>query len=358
MKAFRPLSTSEQLVEHLRAEIVTGKLSGSMPGVKQIVQELGVNSVAVTKALKQLEGEGLVVPQGDRRSRLISKAAATRCTSLKVGILYYDATNVWRHDVSELKQALTDAGHIVINAPKNMMEMGIDANRTARLVQKVDVDAWIVYAGSRQILEWFEAYDKPAFALYGRNIQVSLASIGIKKKPVISTVINRLVGLGHSRIVMLTRKERRQPHLGSLEQSFIDELESHGIRTGSYNIPDWEDTPAGLEKIIDSLLKHTPPTALIIGDSVLFHAVHVHLASKGFIAPKDISLFCNDFELSFKWAQPEVSHIQWDYRPSIRRISQWANHIAEGKKDLKKSQTRAIFYEGGTIGPVPNNRSC
>lgn len=354
MKTFRPLSTSEQLVVHLRNEIVNGNISGSMPGVKQIVQELGVNSVAVTKAVKQLEAEELVVSQGDRRSRLISKAAISKSASLKVGILYYDATNVWRHDVSVLKQELADAGHTVVNAPKSMMEMGMDAKRTARMVQKIDVDAWIVYAGSRQTLDWFEQYEKPAFALYGRNINVSLASIGINKKPVISTVINRLVSLGHSRIVMLTRRERRYPHLGSLEQSFIDELQSHGIRTGPYNIPDWDDTPEALEKIIDSLLKHTPPTAHIIGDSVLFHPIQVHLANKGFQAPKDISLFCKDFEFSFKWTQPEVSHIQWDYRPSIRRISQWAKRISEGKKEIKKSQTRAVFYEGGTIGAPPS----
>jgi DNA-binding LacI/PurR family transcriptional regulator len=215
------------------------------------------------------------------------------------------------------------------------------------------VDAWIVYAGSRDILEWFDHQEIPAFALYGRLDTVNLASMGIRKSLVISSLVQKLVSLGHRRIVMLTREERRKPHLGLMEELFINELESHGIKTGNYNIPDWDDTPEGLEKVIHSLFRHTPPTALIVGDSVLFHAIQIHLANKGIVAPKHISLFCNDFEQSFTWTRPEIAHIEWDYRPSVRRIVQWAKNIANGKEDKKKSYTKAFFYEGGTIGPAP-----
>ena len=352
MEPFRPLSTSDQLAQHLRHEIFKGTLSGTMPGIKQLVQSLGVNSVAVTKAVQQLEREGLVAPQGDRRSRLISKTARSRQASLKVGMLYYDDTIGGRPDTLNIKQELANAGHTVVVAPKSMVEMGMDATRTARLVRSMDVDAWVVYAGSRPILEWFEQHDLPAFALHGRLDKASLAGIGVSKMPVMSALVSKLVAWGHSRIVMLAREERRKPHLGTLEQSLIYQLEAHGIHTGSYNIPDWEDTPEGLEKIIRSLFQYTPPTALIVGDSNLLHAVQVHLAQKGILAPKHISLFCNDMEQSFTWTRPEISHIRWDHRPTVRRVVQWANHVAHGKEDRKKSYINAALYEGGTIGPV------
>jgi DNA-binding LacI/PurR family transcriptional regulator len=105
--------------------------------------------------------------------------------------------------------------------------------------------------------------------------------------------------------------------------------------------------------IIDSLFQHTQPTALIIGDAVLFHAVQVHLAYKGILAPQHVSLFCNDYEQSFKWALPNIAHIQWDHRPSIRRVMQWAKNIGHGKNDRKKSITRAVLHEGDTIGSAP-----
>jgi DNA-binding LacI/PurR family transcriptional regulator len=353
MDAFRPMSTSDQLAEHLRREINNGKLSGFMPGITQLVQSLGVNSVSVTKAVQQLEREGLVINQGNRKKRLIALAKQTKPTSLKVGILYYDATNELRHDALSIKQELTNAGHTVVAAPKNMIEMKMDLQRTARLVKSIKVDAWIIFVGSRQILEWFEQQDTPAFALHGRLYSVSLASIGIRKSPVISTLIGKLVDYGHNRIVMLTREERRKPHLGTLEQFFIDELETHGIQTGPYNIPDWDETPDGLEEIIDSLFKHTPPTALILGDPMLLHATQVHLANRGIRSPENLSLFCNDYEQSFEWTRPNIACIEWDQRPSVRRVVQWAKNIAQGKSDTKKSYIEAVLHEGGTIGPAP-----
>ncbi len=357
MDPFRLLSTSEQLTNHLRHQILRGKLSGAMPGITQLVRSLGVNSVSTTKAVQQLEREGLIINQGDRRKRLIASITPTKSTSLKVGLLFYDAATELRHDALSIKQELNNAGHTVVSCPKSMMDMKMDVQRTARLVKSISVDAWIIYAGSRQILEWFEQQDTPAFALHGRLNTVTLASIGVRKTPVISTLVSKLTEHGHSRMVMLTREERRKPHLGVLEQFYIDELESHGIQTGRYNIPDWDDTPSGLKNIIDSLFKHTPPTALIVGDSMLFHATQVHLASKGIRSPEDISLFCNDHEQSFKWASPEIAHIEWDQRPSIRRAIQWAKNIAKGKTDTKKSQIKASFYEGGTIGPAPSKNA-
>lgn len=328
-------------------------MRGNLPGVNQFVQTLGVNSVSVAKAIQQLEREGLVIHQGSRRVRLIAPITQPRSGALKIGLLYYDAGNALRHDALVIKQELIDAGYTVVGAPKSMMDLKMDTKRIASLVKSMDIDAWIIYAGSRQVLEWFEQQDTPAFAIYGRLNQVNLASMGIRKSVVLSALVRKLVNLGHKRIVMLAREERRKPHLGLLEQLFIDELEAQGIKTGTYNIPDWIDSPEGLEQVIHALFQHTPPTALIVGDSLMFHAVQVHLAQKGIFAPKDISLFCNDFEQSFVWTFPEIAHIQWDHRPLVRRVVQWAKNIANGKDDRKKTHAKAVLHLGGTIGPAP-----
>lgn len=69
MRPFRSLSTGEQLAQHFREQILGGGLHGKLPGVRKLVQQLGVSSAAVTGAIKQLEREGLlesqcVVPKG------------------------------------------------------------------------------------------------------------------------------------------------------------------------------------------------------------------------------------------------------------------------------------------------------
>ena len=63
--------------------------------------------------------------------------------------------------------------------------------------------------------------------------------------------VGKMVKLGHRRIVMIARSEKRKPKPALYEQKFLDELEQLGIATGPYHLPDWEQTVEGLhhEKI-------------------------------------------------------------------------------------------------------------
>jgi DNA-binding LacI/PurR family transcriptional regulator len=207
-------------------------------------------------------------------------------------------------------------------------------------------------AGSREILEWFAARSTPTFALFGRHTQVSLASAAPKKTAALHELVDRLVACGHHRIVMLVREERRKPEAGFLERIFLEKLETCGIRTSAYNLPDWGDRPEELKRILDSLFKHTPPTALIVGDVMLFPAVQQHLGRLGILVPDHVSLACIDFAPPFDWCRPTIAHIAWDFRPLIKRVVSWANQVSHGKNDRRKSTTQARFVDGGTIGPV------
>jgi DNA-binding LacI/PurR family transcriptional regulator len=71
--------------------------------------------------------------------------------------------------------------------------------------------------------------------------------------------------------------------------------------------------------------------------------------------PEDISLICTDEDPSFDWCEPSVAHIRWNYRPVVRRIVRWANNVSHGKKDLRRTLTKAEFVEGGTVGVVPES---
>ena len=155
---------------------------------------------------------------------------------------------------------------------------------------------------------------------------------------------------------MLVGEDRRRPTPGASEQAFLDEMEAAGIPTGSYNLPHWPMHDEGFRPCIDSLFARTPPTALLVDTPAIFHAAMQHLAQRGILAPRDVSLICTDPDLTFALCKPSIAHIQWDSRPVVRRVVRWANNIARGRDDLRKSYTKAVFIEGGTIGPVPNGR--
>jgi hypothetical protein len=50
-------------------------------------------------------------------------------------------------------------------------------------------------------------------------------------------------------------------------------------------LPDWEESPEGFERCLDSLFGSTPPTALILDEPFLFNAVFHYLAQRGLRVP-------------------------------------------------------------------------
>ena len=252
----------------------------------------------------------------------------------------------------ELLHLLVEAGHLPFHATKTLVELGMDVGRVARLVNRTEADAWVVVAGSREILEWFSRQPKPAFALFGRRGRVSIAAAGPDKAPPFAAATGRLIGLGHRRISLVCRRQRRLPQPGHPERAFLHELVAHGIPTGDFNLPDWEESKKGFAKLLDSLFVATPPTALILDEAFLFNAAFHYLVKRGLRVPQDISLVCTDDDPDFDWCEPSVAHIRWDYRPVVRRVVRWAANVSHGKDDRRQTLTKAEFVEGGTIGPA------
>lgn len=351
MPTLQTSSRTEQTAAHLREELRKGRWTGLMPGRRSLARELGVSHNTVKAALDILEAEKILAPQGVGRRRQIVRDNLNVSPVLRVGILLYELADRKIDYTVELRHELEAAGHVAIFPPKGLIELGMSVKRVARLVGETEVDAWVVCSASQDVLAWFAAQSRPAFALFGRRRGVAIAGTGPDKLAAQKESLRRLVELGHERIVMLAREERRKPEPGQVEQAFLDELSALGIATGSYNLPDWDDSPAGLRDCLDSLFRHTPPTALIAQVAPLFMAMQQRLANRGIVAPRDVSLICGDQEIVFNWCYPEIAHIAWDGGLVVRRILSWVDKMARGQDDRRQSFTKAEFIEGGTIGP-------
>jgi DNA-binding LacI/PurR family transcriptional regulator len=334
-----------------------GRWRGTVPGRDQLADELGCSHWTVETAMRRLAKEGLLVSQGPgRRRRIVLSKGLTRARTLRVMILLYENSDKKRDYLVELFHRLQEAGSSVAFAAKTMRDLGMDVKRIARFASAQEADAWVVVAGPRDVLEWFSQQAKPAFALFGRSKEVPLAATAPKKGDAYADLVKRLVGMGHRSIVSVVREDRRKPTPAFVDRLFLEQLGSHGIQTGPYNLPDWEDSPEGLVNLLDSLFQHTPPTALLLDEPALFFAARDHLARKGIIAPEHVSLVCCDHDAIFEWCRPSIAHIAWDVFPLIRRVVKWAENISRGKDDRRKSTSEAWLVVGGTIGPMPASR--
>lgn len=323
-----------------------------MPGVGQLVRNLGVGTKTVVAALDALKREGMLEAQGARKPGRIAEANTQKKTGLRVRLLLYEESDAHSELIVQLAFRLEERGHQIAHAAKPLTALKFDVKRVARMVEKDDCDAWVVQAGSRPVLEWFAARSVPSFAMFGRQSELPIASLATLKSPAAAEAVRRLVDLGHRRIVMLVRKERRKPTPGLFERRFLAELERYGIETGPYNLPDWEDDARGLHQCLDTLFRHTPPTALFLNEPALFFATQQYLLTKRLTVPRDVSLVTLDDHQAFEWFQPGVSHIRTDTRRFVPRVVEWVENVSNGKEDRRETLIRAEFVEGGTIGPV------
>lgn len=351
------LSPAEQVASYLRLALRCGRWTGSMPGVIRLEAELGVHRNTIEAALRLLEVEGLLTPQGPGRPRLISVTVEnSEQPSLRIGILLYEHADKGLNYIVEILHLLTEAGHIPFFAGKYLSELSMDVERVARVVQMCDAHAWIVAGASLDVLQWFENQAQPAFALFGFVSDARLPGAGPIKSPAYIDAVRALVAYGHHRIVLLARSDRRKPKPGVSEQTFLDTLMSEGICVGDYNLPDWKNNKHSFHQCLNSLFSVTPPTALIVQEAPLFAAVQQFLAARGLKVPGDVSLICTDPDPIFTWSHQTIAHIRWDAAPLIRRIVNWAKNVSRGKDDFRKRYPRAEFINGGTVGPAPDKQ--
>ncbi len=345
-------SKIEQAADYLREEMTRGRWGAEMPGRNELAAEFGIDGKTVEAALQILMREGLLESRGVGRRRRIVTPDDASARSLRVGVLNYDPPSRAENYIVDLMHQLRQAGHLPIESRKTLLELDMKVERVARLVQETPADAWVVVGGSRSVLEWFSRRELPAFALFGRRRELPIAGAGPDKPPAMRELTLRMVELGHRKIVLIARAERRLPTPGATERAFLETLESCGIAPASYHMPDWKESAEGFHHRLGELFRVTPPTALIVDEAPFFTAAMQFCAQRGFGVPEDVSLACCESNPHFSWCKPPISHIGWDVRPVVRRIVRWANHTSLGRDDRRQTNTRCRFIEGGTIGLV------
>jgi hypothetical protein len=357
MPSFVPRTVAGQVAAHLRSELRRGTWPDALPGRDRLAAELGVNAKTVEAALRELEREGLLVRPGQGRRRRVVAGEKPPAAPLRVALLLSEKEDRRVDYIADLRHQLRLAGHEAVHPERSLVDLGMNPDRIAGLVARTAADAWIVVAGSRDVLEWFASAPAPAFALFGPMAGIRLAGAGPRKAPAIAAATRTLLGLGHRRIAMLVRPRRRRPVPALPEQAFLDELQAHGLAPAPYHLPEWEESPERFHEMLDSLFRLTPPTALIVDEAALFVAVLESCLARRLRVPEDLSLVCTDDDPAFAWCRRRIAHIDWNRGPVLRRVFQWADHLSRGLPDLRQTTSVARFVPGDTIGPAPRGKN-
>jgi DNA-binding LacI/PurR family transcriptional regulator len=357
-------SAAEQVAAHLIAEIGKSRWAGRLPGVNRLAADLGVSRETVRAALLIVEQSGHLKSTGAGKPRVIVRdrpAPPAARRGLRVALLLrerldQEVNSAFLNLILRLRHALEKAGHICISPPKSQDELGLSPPRIIRMVEQTEADAWVIATGSLELLEWFCRQPLPALAIGGRLRDLPIAGASTDHLETTRALFRRLIAMGHRRITWITERERRIPCLGKVERTLKDELEAKGIPFGEFNMPDWEETPEGLEKLLHKLFRLTPPTAIHTSEWATCVGVLSFLHRRGLRVPEDVSVITETTEVATLWHRPLIAHYLCDYSDLERRIMRWVAAVARGEKDLKQSYFQAGFEAGGSIAPPKSSR--
>ena len=122
MEPFIEQTVVSQLTTHLREQIGKGELKGTMPGIGQLVRELGGGTDTVIAAIANLEREGIIVNQGaGRRRKIVKTPSDERTTGLRVQITCFMRKALPRTPVKGLERPFSLFPRQIIR-PNDMFE--------------------------------------------------------------------------------------------------------------------------------------------------------------------------------------------------------------------------------------------
>ena len=358
MKSFLRLSLAEQTAEHLRAKMLAGHWGGKLPGVVRLCAEHHVSQSTMRKAILQLEAEGLLTAGGLGRCRsLVSlPTAKARGRGLRVGVLLHERmveeNPTMQALLALLQHQIEQAGHIGFFSQPCQASLRHEPERIATYLAEMQADAWVVVAPKREVQQWFAEQSIPAIAIGGAS-DVNLATVSVLAHPGRAEVVRRLLDLGHERIVMICLNHLRQPVRGMAVENFTAALTQRGVRWSyAYNVPEWEETPAGFRILLEGLFSVTPPTALLIDETPRAVAALSFLASRGVRVPEQVSIFVGQWDSSLAWSDPPIAHLKSENAPLVHHIVRWLVAVEKGKAERLHTTFPAEFFCGGTLGPV------
>jgi DNA-binding LacI/PurR family transcriptional regulator len=353
------------LVESAAAVIEQGLANGrwaQLPGERALAAELEIGRSTVRKALALLTRDGHLGPpsQGRRRSAGAEPAAGTSLRALRIALLTNRQSHVYKPSTQrfllELKHAIEGVGHELIRGLPDLAAQSRRRNGLSNLVSQHKADVWLINCGTWDQLEFFCQCPKPVLAIGGRSIGLEIAGIGFDQSPGMRTAIRELLKLGHRRIVFLCERFIREaPQPGKMMVAFREELEAAGVAVSSYNFPEWDDTPTGLQRTLEDLFRFTPPTAMIVNTPTVATGILGFCNTRRLRIPEDLSMVVGGDPEDIAWFHPSLSLIRNETPLLLPAILRWIEKCAQGRRSVRQLLLPASFQKAESIGPAPRS---
>jgi LacI family transcriptional regulator len=279
-----------------QANVAIGTVSRVLNGHKSVSEDVRRR---VLKAIKKLNYEPDRVAQSMRLGTTRTVACATREISIPgYGAIVNAAEEVLRSRGYTLLLAITD------ERKERELEL-------LRIFQQRRVDAIIMTTSSEEDAELskrIKQLDIPV-VLLDREIPRELDAVTIDHRRGVCAATEYLLGLGHTRIALLTGNPTMRPareRIAGFREAYAHIGKHQGVvRTGGFS------AEFGFREASALLSASTRPTAIIAGGMAMLSGVLRAVRARGLIIPEDVSVIAGaDSDLA-ALTSPSITAVRW-----------------------------------------------
>jgi DNA-binding LacI/PurR family transcriptional regulator len=316
----------DQIYEKLKKDIIEKKYPDGfqLPHELDFAKQLGVGKVTLRSALNRLEEEMLIFRL--RGKGTFVKNAVNSGHSRNVMIIaseeYLKRPNsTYLYLLSEFSRMADRFEYGEINVATEQVKL-MSKHDLHKATKKNNVKAIFlfghIFTGKEKFLEHLKATGCPIIlphALQDDYIITGCAAVTIKMKDSWKNAIKYLTRLGHCRIATIALTSRYDEIMEMCPKELLHELTKHGAYASAEYIKSVPYQKHAIEKVINGWLElPRPPTAIMVGSTIIAQIIYSIIKQNGLLIPDDISVVSLSRQRENLLFNPHLTSVNVDYR--------------------------------------------
>ena len=344
----------------LKQWITAGVLQDVLPGELDLKARLRVGRDTLRLALELLTNEQWVEPstQGRKRRIRVQKFPQPKHQAgSELPVTFLSPYRVQQGqtvlEMEHTEKRLVELGRNLQYVSPDIFHLKHPEHQLKNLVGTHPSSAWVLYASSNPVQEWFAKQGLPTL-IHGWPYQdVNLPYVAKDWDPAGFHLGLNLIRHGHRRIGMFEYKERGVGAM-LIESGLRRAIETAGNGAKLLMFKD-ERTAESIARAYEAAFKlRKRPTAMVLTSSNHLLTSFYWMVSKGIRVPGDVSLVVMPNDTWYSEFYPALCH----YRPNTNAFSHGIAdrvlELVEHGRVIRKSLAVPVEYApGATIGPAP-----
>ncbi len=354
MKSLSRQTLAEQAEEQIAVAILSGELSGKLPGHRELCRVFGISRTSLEPALAALVARGLLVSRGPRRRFEVAESpprvrvmpTATRRALVLEPTLAGLPTPVARRVVDALRARLQGGAWQLQEHYLAVDQSRKNARRFSAILNAEQPDLVIVVGGHAHTIEWFRQRGVPFLCFGGDTKGPPVTAVNYDADSMTHDALRHHLQAG-CRDPFIPLRVRTPGFVERVRGAVAQELEAAGIRfSAEWHTPILrENNPDALHEVVDRRFQRRVPDAwLCFGHDMLIAAMGI-AACRGMRMPHEVALTLLGPRQDLPWLPPWIGGFDFPIAPVASLLAKWL-HQGEQMRDVGITRIRPVWQPG------------